>query len=176
MLVSRCANIDQLLTFFVNDHNHRANCAASLKPCVAIIYLHLMLIQITPTRLVQEIQQEFSRMFPFLKLEFFVDRHSKAYLSAEDIAPGTKRIGDIQRSVTDGPLDVNASMKVNDLEETLFKQFNLAAQVFRKSGKIWLETTMTDNWTLQQQNNHGQEISTEKKPVDKEDYDLNRNE
>ena len=65
-------------------------------------------------------------------------------------------------------------MKVNELEKIFKDRFNLAVQVFRKSGNLWLETTMTDNWTLQQQNNHGGEISTEKTDIIKaDDYDLN---
>jgi hypothetical protein len=47
--------------------------------------------------------------------------------------------------------------------------------VFRKSGNLWLETTMTDDWTLQQQNDHGYEISTGKKNKERPgDFDLNR--
>jgi hypothetical protein len=35
----------------------------------------------------------------------------------------------------------------------------LYVQVFRKSGKVWLETTATDNWSLYKQNEEGQELS-----------------
>jgi hypothetical protein len=66
-------------------------------------------------------------------------------------------------------------MKVNELENIFQQKFSLSAQVFRKSGNLWLETTMTDNWSLLQQNNHGREISTETKKADgSADYDLNR--
>ena len=62
-------------------------------------------------------------------------------------------------------------------DEKIFKdQFSLAVQVFRRSGNLWLETTMTDNWTLRQQNEHGREISTDNKKNDlgKDDYELSR--
>jgi hypothetical protein len=36
----------------------------------------------------------------------------------------------------------------------------MVVQVSRKSGTLWLETTMTDSWTLGQQNEHGRELST----------------
>jgi hypothetical protein len=66
-------------------------------------------------------------------------------------------------------------MKVKDLEKIFKDQFSLAMQVFRKSGNLWLETTMTDNWTLQQQNEHGREISTGKTTKDiPDDFDLTR--
>jgi hypothetical protein len=35
----------------------------------------------------------------------------------------------------------------------------LSVQVFRKSGKSWLETTFTDGWTLKKQNQEGIDLS-----------------
>jgi hypothetical protein len=35
-------------------------------------------------------------------------------------------------------------------------------QVFRKSGKVWLETTVTDGWTLEEQNLQGEALSNTK--------------
>jgi hypothetical protein len=46
-------------------------------------------------------------------------------------------------------------MTVADLEFRLEKEYGLHIQVFRKSGNIWLETTATDNWTLDRQNQEG---------------------
>ena len=68
-------------------------------------------------------------------------------------------ISDARRIQYDGILEIDDSMKVSDLENTLKDQYGLLAQVFRKSGNVWLETTMSDNWTLKQQNDHGHEIS-----------------
>jgi len=77
--------------------------------------------------------------------------------------------------IRDGDLEFDGTMKVNELEKLLKDEFSLAAQVFRKSGNIWLETTITDNWTLNQQNSHGKELSEERIVDNKpEDYDLNR--
>jgi len=58
----------------------------------------------------------------------------------------------------------------------LMDRFGLAAQVFRKSGRVWLETIRTDNWTLNDQNKHGRELSEEpiKDEEAGEDYDLHR--
>ncbi|MEI9910895.1 MAG: hypothetical protein WDO71_15215 [Bacteroidota bacterium] len=50
-------------------------------------------------------------------------------------------------------------MTVGQLEDIFQKQFGLQVQVSRRSGTLWLETTMTDNWTLKQQNDHGRELS-----------------
>jgi hypothetical protein len=49
-------------------------------------------------------------------------------------------------------------MKVGELEHAFNVKFGLSAQVFRKSGEIWLQTTTTDTWTLAKQN----EVAMEK--------------
>lgn len=56
-------------------------------------------------------------------------------------------------------LDIYSDMKINELEKLVFKKFGLDVQVSRKSGVLWLETTMTDGWTLLKQNEHGREVS-----------------
>lgn len=135
-----------------------------------------MQLTIAPNRKIGDIQKDFNSMFPFLKIEFFNNRSVAATkFSAKQIIPSNKTIGDTQRAIADGTLEIDENMKVQDLEKQFHDQFSLAVQVFRKSGPVWLETTMTDNWTLSQQNKHGSELSVEK-TVKKEtgDYDLER--
>ena len=135
-----------------------------------------MRLHIAPNRLISDIQTEFNTAFPFLKLEFFTNRsHPRRGSSAGQLIPHNRKIGDNQAYITDGDIPIPGEMKVVELEKLLKEQFSLAAQVFRKSGNLWLETTMTDNWTLEQQNKHGREISTVKKELEEPpDYDLSR--
>ena len=135
-----------------------------------------MHLHIAPNRLISDIQKEFNEIFPFLKIEFFKTRSfTRSDFMAHQIIPAQRKIGDGQLAITDGDIEVVEEMKVMDLEKIFKDQFSLAMQVFRKSGNLWLETTMTDNWTLQQQNDHGREISTVKNTNDKpEDFDLTR--
>ena len=135
-----------------------------------------MQLHIAPNRLIGDIQTEFNKAFPYLKIEFFNNKtFNRTGFMAYQIIPQNKKIGESQLNITDGEIRVEEEMKVKDLEKIFKEQFNLAVQVFRKSGNLWLETTMTDDWTLQQQNNHGREISSGKNTVDKaDDFDLNR--
>jgi hypothetical protein len=136
----------------------------------------IMNLHIAPNRIIGEIQKEFNEAFSFLKIEFFKTKSfSRSDFMAHQIIPSTRKIGDGQQPITDGDIEITGEMKVKELEKIFKDQFTLAAQVFRKSGNLWLETTMTDNWTLQQQNDHGREISTVKITKDRpEDFDLNR--
>lgn len=135
-----------------------------------------MLLKIAPNRLISDIQKEFNNAFPFLKLEFFNNKSfSRSDFSAKQLIPATRKVGDSHTVITDGNIEIKEEMKVIELEKFFKEKFGLAVQVFRKSGTVWLETTMTDNWTLLQQNNHGKELSTNKTVSDNpDDFDLTR--
>jgi len=135
-----------------------------------------MHLHIAPNRLISDIQKDFNEVFSFLKIEFFKTRSfSRSDFMAQQIIPSQRKIGDGQLAISDGVIEIAEKMKVKELEKIFKDQFNLAMQVFRKSGNIWLETTMTDDWTLQQQNDHGREISTVKITKDLPgDFDLTR--
>lgn len=134
-----------------------------------------MRLRIAPDRLISDLQKEFNNAFPFLKIEFFQKRILPAPTLGQ-MLPHDKRIVEGQSAITDGDIEISSDMKVKDLEKIFKDKFSLAAQVFRRSGNLWLETTMTDDWTLGQQNEHGREISTDikKDKSGENDYDLNR--
>lgn len=135
-----------------------------------------MHLNIAPNRQIIEIQNEFNKQFPFLKLEFFNNKSfARKDFSASQIIPRNRKLCDGQTGIKEDVIEIEESMKVSELENLFKDKFKLAVQVFRKSGTIWLETTMTDSWTLLQQNNHGREISTNKATDSSADnYDLNR--
>lgn len=71
----------------------------------------------------------------------------------------SKTLGECRTIHAKGHLVINAAMTVNDLEQRFSDIYGLAVQVFRKSGRVWLETTVTDGWTLAEQNEQGEELS-----------------
>jgi len=103
-----------------------------------------MNLHISPNRLISDIQKEFNKVFPFLKLEFFYNKNQSrsSKSSGKEIIPHNRKIGDEQKTVTDGEIVINDEMKVNELENIFQQKFALSAQVFRKSGNLWLETTI----------------------------------
>lgn len=56
-------------------------------------------------------------------------------------------------------MEITPLMTVKELENKCEEQFGILVQVYRKSGNVWLETSMTDNWTIKQQNDQGSEIT-----------------
>ena len=136
-------------------------------------------IRINKTRTFKELQQDFNGLFPFLKIEFFKRGHA-----IEEGSAASKMIkyGQLLEQISvreEGLMEVEPAMTVATFEQNLLNRFGIAAQVFRKSGNLWLETTMTDQWTLGQQNEHGREISTPSENNTKApapDFELSRGE
>lgn len=114
-----------------------------------------MVLQISQNRTLKETQDEFNSAYPYLRIEFyrntepgFARRHLNSIMPMT--AAGLRQGGD---------LEINDLMTVGQLENAFREKFGLNVQVSRRSGTLWLETTMTNNWTLKQQNDHGRELS-----------------
>lgn len=138
-----------------------------------------MKISIYGERLITDVQKQFASVYPFLKIEFFKSDNTlkSPEPKQKQIAHNVKLKEAWGRKKAEGDLVVNDIMTVLDLENTFMDRFGLTAQVFRRSGNIWLQTSFTDGWTLKQQNDHGRDITIGKKPYNKDenDYELNRN-
>jgi len=132
-----------------------------------------MLLHISQSQTLKDTQDEFNSAYPYLRIEFyrtiepgFARRHLKSMMPMT--AAGLKQNGD---------LEISDLMTVGQLENAFREKFGLNVQVSRRSGTLWLETTMTNNWTLKQQNDHGRELSepinshTRVKDDDEIDYD-----
>lgn len=117
-----------------------------------------MVIYISQNRRISDVQKDFNSLYPFLKIEFY---------KGNVAATGCRERKHLQNSIPmtaaglikNGKIELNDSMTVGQLENIFRTEFGLFVQASRKSGTLWLETTMTDNWTLKQQNDHGKELS-----------------
>lgn len=119
-----------------------------------------MQIMINDKRKISEIQEEFNTVFPYLKLEFFSKPHKQGGLTEKKyIKPSSKTLGECRTIHNKGQVTIDSTMTVIDLEQGFSNMYGLAVQVFRKSGKVWLETTVTDGWTLEEQNSQGEALS-----------------
>jgi hypothetical protein len=113
-----------------------------------------MKIELASNKTIGEIQAAFSGYFPNLKLAFFSKSH-KAYKSSaakfliqEKDMPLSKLSSLLQEPKS---LLLEQNMPVWQLERLFEEECGLHVQVFRRSGKIWLETSKTDDLTLEQQ-------------------------
>lgn len=109
---------------------------------------------------IEQVQRSFNAVFPYLKLEFFTRPHEKGRPTEKQYMVNVKRTVDsCNPDLKDAEVLIPTAMTVQELEAVFQHELGLYIQVFRKSGKVWLETTATDDWTLLKQNEEGCEWS-----------------
>ncbi|MCE3281564.1 MAG: hypothetical protein K0Q66_301 [Chitinophagaceae bacterium] len=107
------------------------------------------------------LQKQFTDVFPFLKLEFFrSSAGAKKVPSREEILKPGEAGSDLSKAAG-AAVDINIDkhMTVASLEEEFRRKAGLGVQVFRKSGNVWIATSLTSDWTLEQQNREGESLS-----------------
>jgi len=112
-----------------------------------------MELHIAPDRTVGTIQTEFSESFSGLKIVFFSKPHKAFKGSAAKFMVQEKDmpLKQLSPNIKTGQLLIEHDTPVWQLERLFEDEYALHAQVFRKSGKTWLETSVTDDLTLEQQ-------------------------
>jgi hypothetical protein len=122
-----------------------------------------------------DLQLQFSRRFPFLKIEFFREPCVKGKGTSKDkMMSSNVRLSQLLQGRKTGKLIFNEESLVSELEKSFYVRFGICMQVFRKSGNVWLETTSTDDWSLGQQNEEGRSLAQHFK-IEKdnpEDHDI----
>lgn len=116
-----------------------------------------MKIRVLSEQSIAEVQEDFARAYPFLKLVFFTKPH-KAFKGSHAkflVQDREVKLSSLEKQPKDGVLYLEPEMPVWQVERLFEEEFGLHVQVFRKSGNTWLETSVTDNMSLEQQNAKG---------------------
>lgn len=100
----------------------------------------------------QKFKDEFQALFPHLKVEFYTKSHKHFQASSDrEIIAENRNLGSLNSDLIESVIDIPESMLVDEFETQMAEKFNLYIQVFRKSGDQWLQTSITDNWSLGKQ-------------------------
>jgi len=111
-----------------------------------------VLLYISDSKTVEDLQEHFNDCFPYLKIEFYEEAGSslKNCEKAHIVRPETP-LGEIRRKSNTGILDVKSWEKTSKLKQDLKDQYGLNVQVFRIHGEEWIPTSYSDDLTLKQQ-------------------------
>jgi hypothetical protein len=113
-------------------------------------------MKIDPKLSIQEVIEQFSKVYPGLKLELYSKEHEPGKGTSQDlILDHSMKLGDVNPSISSEDLALDPQMTVAELENVFKSHFGLNVQVFRRSNKLWLQTSATDKWTLEVQNRKG---------------------
>lgn len=112
-----------------------------------------MILNIAPDRIISDLQSEFSDAFPGLKLVFFTKPHPAHTGSAAKflVQDRNQPLSNLSPHIKTGYLLIEHDMVIWQLERLFEEEYGLHVQVFRKSGRTWLETSATDDLTIEQQ-------------------------
>lgn len=124
-----------------------------------------MKIKIASNKTVSELQKDFNKAFPYLKIEFYkVPYKSGTLLPTSKLVRHDTALSQFRQVDKEGELELDPEWTVAKLEQELWESYELSVQVFRKSGSLWIETSLTDSWTLRQQNYEGEQMSHSASP------------
>jgi len=112
-----------------------------------------------PGSLIGDIQHQFNLLYPFLKIEFLKQNGFKTGKIFKLAA--THRIIDTSNTYASCILNIDKNRTVAQIANDCLQQLGLSVQVLRKSGNVWNLISITDGWTLENQNNAAQFISSE---------------
>lgn len=119
-----------------------------------------MKIEINSNTTIMDIKKQFHSYFEYLKIEFFSKKHGYQESSAKkNIYEAQTPLKSISTKIKDAKIEFDEDTTVKDFEKKFYEDFDLNVQVFRKSGQVYIETSLTDDWTLNQQNSEGNILS-----------------
>ena len=107
----------------------------------------------------------------FLKIQFFAKSNtSNGKSSTKIIKHSSKEIAECRTQHNIGEIEIMPEMSVNSLEQSFRDIFGLHVEVLRKSGKAWLETSVTGNWSLMEQNAEGMALDSNEHQISNQSF------
>ena len=105
---------------------------------------------------IEDFISEFSKNLPGLKIELYTKSHDEGEGSkhSEQI-DHSKTLGELNPKLEGGELNIDPQMTVADFEAHCNVKYGFHIQVFRRSNDLWLQTSSTDDWSLEKQNDKG---------------------
>lgn len=109
---------------------------------------------------IYSIQEEFNAAYPYLRLGFCSKPKCVTGASFYNLMENkNKTLGEIRRTNSLRGIIILPTMSVADLERGFKEVYGLNVLLYRKSGKAWLETSVTDSWSIEEQNMQGEALS-----------------
>lgn len=122
-----------------------------------LVYYQMLTLKINGSQSAGDFRKEFSSAFPFLKIELL--RKS----TNQEEKPGAKGITTLPAnqlmSKTQVAFDINEATTVADLKSLFLEKLGIITLVYRKSGTMWIETSLTDDWSLGRQNLEAEQMN-----------------
>ena len=100
-----------------------------------------------------KVQEEFNQKFPYLKIDF-----ASTGILSKELSLSTEN-GQNKVANKIAFIVLNGNTTVKEIVYQFKDLFNLSVKVQRKSDGHWVETILTENWTLTKQNLEGKNLA-----------------
>jgi glycerol-3-phosphate O-acyltransferase len=107
---------------------------------------------------VGDFQKEFNAIFPYLKIEFFKPSSKEDAASYKTASLLTSR-DHIANDINFASISIDSMTTVALLKKLLSEKLGLLSLIYRKSGSMWIETSLTEDWSLERQNHEAEQMS-----------------
>lgn len=116
-----------------------------------------MILEINKGDVVINIQHQFNMFYPFLKIRF-VKMPENKMMREDEIFTWQLRNKMVAIKIT-------PQTTVMELEREFAEKTNAEIKVYRRFCNVWIETSLTADWTLDQQNLEGELLSELNKEI-----------
>lgn len=118
-----------------------------------------MQIEITNEYSISDLKDEFSRVFPFLKLEFVLKPRCPGQVSLLKFkVSAQKKLSEFRLRKNDKAFIISPRMTLADLARQFNSEFRIAIQLFQQHEGEWQETFLTDQRTLCEHNGESESL------------------
>lgn len=113
---------------------------------------------------VKDVQYQFNNFFPFLQIRFFKNTCCSLHTSCTSAnVQDDEPVKGLMKINCPLQLHINRETRVCDLMKS-FSDCGLRVQLYRKFGTFWIQTSLTDDWSLERQNQEAQILNM---PIEK---------
>lgn len=117
----------------------------------------MLTLKIDESKSAGDFKKEFSSNFPFLKIELFKKVPGQGDPKSHK---GNTLLTSNQPINKDAlTLHFGGETTVAELKTMLVEKLGIVVQVYRRSGNIWVETSLTDDWSLEKQNHEAEQMN-----------------
>ncbi|MFP5470823.1 MAG: hypothetical protein ACLGGV_04445 [Bacteroidia bacterium] len=107
---------------------------------------------ISDDKSLKQLKEEFQGKFPHLSINFYQKAHKTSEGNTnEQMLDENLTIATVRTIHNEGDMSIDGHLKTSTFEQQFRDKFGVNVQVFRKAKDIWLQTTVTDHWTLAEQ-------------------------
>ena len=108
---------------------------------------------------IKDIQIEFNHTYPYLWIEFYCKSSSDLNLVfVKNKINAEKKVLNLCTSSTLKYLNISENSTVGELKKEIATKMGLTGQLLRKAGSLWITTSLTEDWSLLQQNYEGAQM------------------